>query len=82
MYNIKHNAPDLYFVCSVLFLKAALISIPDANSGKAVELWTGSCLCRDKERARSEALHIPVVTFVTRDGVWALQSWPAKGPCL
>lgn len=39
--------------------------------------------CRDKtasvERGIGLSLvHIPLVTFVTRDGVWGLQTWPPE----
>lgn len=40
-------------------------------------------VCRDKrvgaERGIGLSLvHIPLVTFVTRDGVWGLQTWPPE----
>lgn len=42
-----------------------------------------SPLCRDKKAGvergiRLSLVHIPLVTFVTRDGVWGLQTWPPE----
>lgn len=40
-------------------------------------------VCRDKKAGVERGIglslvHIPLVTFVTRDGVWGLQTWPPK----
>ncbi len=40
-------------------------------------------VCRDKKAGVERGIglslvHIPLVTFVTRDGVWGLQTWPPE----
>lgn len=52
--------------------------------------WVMACfpaVCRDEKASLERGIglrlvHISLVTFVTRDGVWGLQTWPPEPLCL